>query len=208
MTKAITLYDYPKSSAAYRVRITLNLKGLTYQQVNVDLLKKEQTSDFYLSTNPQGLVPSLAVGDQIITQSMAIIEWLDETYPQQPLLPLDPMKKAQLRSQAYTIACDTHPLNNLRVLNYLVNFVGQNDVEKMAWYHHWIKLAFSTIETYLCATVQVNQANLLDVLLVPQVFNANRFKLDMTPYPTINQRILWCNQQTAFAQAHPDRCTY
>lgn len=205
MTKEIILYDYPRSSAAYRVRIALNLKGIHYQQVHVDLINKDHNSDFYLATNPQGLVPSLTIGDQIITQSMAIIEWLDETYPLQPLLPCDPMKKAQLRAQAYTIACDTHPLNNLRVLNYLIDDMGHNDTGKMVWYHHWIKLAFAAIETYLCATVQINQANLLDVLLVPQAFNANRFNLDMTPYPNINQRVDWCNQQAEFQQAHPDK---
>jgi maleylacetoacetate isomerase len=207
MTQLITLYDYPKSSAAYRVRIALNLKAITYQKFNVNLIQKEHTSDFYIATNPQGLVPSLAVGDQIITQSMAIIEWLEETYPQQPLLPLAPMKKAQLRAQAYTIACDTHPLNNLRVLNYLASDMGQNNVEKMAWYHHWINLSFIAIEAYLSAEEKNNQANLLDVLLVPQAFNANRFKLDMTPFPFINQRVIWCNQQDAFIQAHPDSCT-
>ena len=204
MTKEIILYDYPRSSAAYRVRIALNLKGIRYQQVLVNLLNKEHRSDLYLATNPQGLIPSLTVGDQVITQSMAIIEWLEETYPQPPLLPNDPLKKAQLRAQAYIIACETHPLNNLRVLSYLMDDMAHNDTEKMTWYHHWIKLAFAAIETYLSASTPINQANLLDILLVPQVFNANRFKLDMTPYPSINQRVVWCNQQDAFQQAHPD----
>ena len=205
MTKKIILYDYPRSSAAYRVRIALNLKGIHYQQVLINLLNKDHHSDLYLATNPQGLVPSLTVGDQVITQSMAIIEWLDETYPQHPLLPNDPMIKAQIRAQAYTIACATHPLNKLRVLNYLIDDMAHNDTEKMKWYHHWIKLSFASIETYLCANTHMNQANLLDTLLVPQVFNANRFKLDMTPYPNINQRVIWCNQQHAFQQAHPDK---
>lgn len=205
MTQYITLYDYPRSSASYRVRIALNLKAVQYQQVYVDLLNKDQNSDFYLATNPQGLVPSLTVGDQIITQSMAIIEWLDETYPQPPLLPNDPIKKAQLKAQAYIIACDTHPLNNLKVLNYLMDDMAQSNSQKMAWYHHWIKLAFAAIEIHLGATEQINQVNLLDVLLVPQVFNAHRFKLNMTPYSCINRRVAWCNQHAAFQQAHPDQ---
>ena len=205
MAQDITLYDYPKSSASYRVRIALNLKAVHYQQVYVDLLNKDQNSTFYLATNPQGLVPSLIVGDQIITQSMAIIEWLEETYPQPSLLPSNPIKKAQLRAQAYIIACDTHPLNNLKVLSYLLDDMALGNAEKMAWYHHWIKLAFSAIELHLGATEPINQANLLDVLLVPQVFNAHRFNLNMTPYRHINQRVSWCNQQSAFKQAHPDQ---
>jgi|TARA_B110001469_G_scaffold122165_1_gene132481 maleylacetoacetate isomerase len=205
MIKDLILYDYPKSSASYRVRIALNLKAIDYQQVYVDLINKDQNSTFYLATNPQGLVPSLTVGDQIITQSIAIIEWLEETYPQPSLLPSNPIKKAQLRAQAYIIACDTHPLNNLRVLNYLIDDMALDNSKKMAWYHHWITLAFSAIEVHLDATEQINQANLLDVLLVPQVFNAQRFNLNMSPYSNINQRVSWCNQLPAFQQAHPDQ---
>ena len=205
MIKDLILYDYPKSSASYRVRIALNLKAIDYQQVYVDLINKDQNSTFYLATNPQGLVPSLTVGDQIITQSMAIIEWLEETYPQPSLLPNNAIKKAQLRAQAYIIACDTHPLNNLKVLNYLMHDMALGNSEKIAWYHHWIKLAFSAIELHLGATEQINQANLLDVVLVPQVFNAHRFNFNMTPYSNINQRVSWCNQHTAFQQAHPDQ---
>ena len=204
MSKEIILYDYPRSSAAYRVRIALNLKGIRYKQVLINLLNQEQHSDLYLAKNPQGLVPSLSVDGQVISQSIAIIEWLDETYPQQPLLPKGALEKAQLRAQAYTIACDIHPLNNLRVLRYLVDDMAHNETEKMEWYYHWIKLAFNTIEAYIDTNTQNNQANLLDTLLVPQVFNANRFKLDMTPYPNINQRVIWCKQQSAFQQAHPD----
>tara|TARA_B110000261_G_scaffold163239_1_gene208807 strand:+ start:1499 stop:2125 length:627 start_codon:yes stop_codon:yes gene_type:complete len=204
MSKEIILYDYPLSSAAYRVRIALNLKGIRYKKVLINLLHQEQQSDLYLAKNPQGLIPSLSVDGQVITQSIAIIEWLDETYTQQPLLPQGALEKAHLRAQAYTIACDIHPLNNLRVLRYLVDDMAHNETEKMAWYYHWIKLAFTSIEAYIDANAQNNQANLLDTFLVPQVFNANRFKLDMTPYPSINQRVIWCNQQSAFQQAHPD----
>jgi len=207
MSKSITIYDYPKSSAAYRVRIALNLKGVDYQSVKVDLLAKDQSSDFYLATNPQGLVPSLVVGDQVISQSLAIIEWLEETYPQHPLLPSNPIEKAQLRAQSYAIVADTHPLNNLRVLNYLVAEFGHNNTEKMAWYHHWIKLTFAALETQLSDSSLSNAANLLDTVLVPQVFNAHRFAIDMTYYPTIQQRVDWCNQQPAFHKAHPEQCS-
>ena len=147
----------------------------------INLLNQEQHSDLYLAKNPQGLGPSLSVDGQVITQSIAIIEWMDETYPQRPLLPKDALEKAQFRAQAYIIACDIHPLNNLRGLRYLINDMAHID-----------------------ANTQNNQANLLDTLLVPQVFNAHRFKLDMTPYPNINQRVIWCNQQSAFQQAQPD----
>lgn len=205
MPKKIILYDYPRSSAAYRVRIVLNLKAIQYQQVCVNLLNKDHQSTFYLATKPQGMVPSLTVGDQIITQSMAIIEWLDETYPQQPLLPKDPLQKAQLRAQAYTIACDSQPLNSLRVLNYLLADLAHTDSEKIAWYHHWLELAFTAIETFLQTNKQLHHVNFLDVLLVPQVFNANRFKLNMAPYHHINERVFWCNQLTAFQRAHPDQ---
>ena len=170
----------------------------------INLLNQEQHSDLYLAKNPQGLGPSLSVDGQVITQSIAIIEWMDETYPQRPLLPKDALEKAQLRAQAYIIACDIHPLNNLRGLRYLINDMAHNETEKMQWYYYWIKLAFATIEAHIDANTQNNQANLLDTLLVPQVFNAHRFKLDMTPYPNINQRVIWCNQQSAFQQAQPD----
>jgi maleylacetoacetate isomerase len=206
MPHSITLYDYPKSSAAYRVRIALNIKGINYTKVKVDLLAEEQHSEFYLATNPQGLVPSLVVGDQAITQSLAIIEWLDEAYPNNPLLPSDAIAKAQLRAQAYAIACDTHPLNNLRVLNYLVNDLGHTETDKLAWYQHWIKLTFAALESQMDDSSQQLKPNLLDLVLVPQVFNANRFNMDMTVYPAICQRVTWCNQQAAFQQAHPDHC--
>ena len=205
----IKLYDYVRSTAAYRVRIALNLKQLEYQSIPVSLLDGEQRSAEYLSLNPTGLVPSLEIGEGVITQSLAIIEYLEEQYPEPALLPTDPMKRAKCRALALDIACDIHPLNNLRVLKHLTSTLGHSEQEKLAWYHHWLKQGFAAIESKLaqsdspfcCGT----EPTMADVCLVPQLFNARRFELDLMPYPRMVEVEQNCLALAAFANASPDK---
>lgn len=205
----IKLYDYVRSTAAYRVRIALNLKQLAYQSIPVSLLDGEQRSAEYLSLNPTGLVPSLEIGEGVITQSLAIIEYLEEQYPEPALLPTDPMQRAECRALALDIACDIHPLNNLRVLKHLTSTLGHSEQEKLAWYHHWLKQGFAAIESKLaqsdfpfcCGT----EPTMADVCLVPQLFNARRFELDLTPYPRMVEVEQNCLALAAFANASPDK---
>ncbi|ODQ01238.1 maleylacetoacetate isomerase [Salinivibrio sp. SS2] len=203
------LYDYSKSTAAYRVRIALGLKGLSYQRETVSLLDKHQHSDAYRSLNPAGLVPTLVDGDVTLSQSLAIIEYLDERYPQVKLLPSDPVQKAQCRSLALDIACDVHPLNNLRVLQYLTGPFGHSDDDKITWYHHWLKQGFDGLEAKLqkldSPFIGGEAPNLADICLVPQLFNARRFAFDLTAYPTLTRIEAQCQTLDAFIQAHPDK---
>lgn len=205
----IKLYDYVRSTAAYRVRIALNLKQLAYQSIPVSLLDGEQRSAEYLSLNPTGLVPSLEIGEGVITQSLAIIEYLEEQYPEPALLPTAPMQRAECRALALDIACDIHPLNNLRALKHLTSTLGHSEQEKLAWYHHWLKQGFAAIESKLaqsdfpfcCGT----EPTMADVCLVPQFFNARRFELDLTPYPRMVEVEQNCLALAAFANASPDK---
>lgn len=203
----LKLYSYYRSSAAYRVRIALNLKGIAYQLAAVNLLGAEHRGDAYLALNPQGLVPALDLGDgRVITQSPAILEWLDSSYPEPPLLPDDPYRRARVRSLCSTIACDIHPLNNLRVLDYLESTLNVDKEERTVWYHHWIDTGFSSLElqvgdTDFCAG---DQPGMADIYLVPQIFNALRFRVDMAPYPHLYNIYLRCQHLEAFARAHPD----
>ncbi|WP_025738535.1 maleylacetoacetate isomerase [Salinivibrio socompensis] len=203
------LYDYSKSTAAYRVRIALSLKGLTYQREAVSLLDKHQHSDAYRSLNPAGLVPTLVDGDVTLSQSLAIIEYLDERYPGVTLLPNDPVQKAQCRSLALDIACDMHPLNNLRVLQYLTGPFGHSDEDKVTWYHHWLKQGFDGLEAKLQGLdspfIGGEAPNLADICLVPQLFNARRFAFDLAAYPTLTRIEAQCQTLDAFIQAHPDK---
>lgn len=203
------LYDYSKSTAAYRVRIALGLKGLSYQRETVSLLDKHQYSDAYRSLNPAGLVPTLVDGDVTLSQSLAIIEYLDERYPQVKLLPGDPVQKAQCRSLALDIACDVHPLNNLRVLQYLTGPFGHSDDDKITWYHHWLKQGFDGLEAKLqgldSSFIGGEAPNLADICLVAQLFNARRFAFDLTAYPTLTRIESQCQTLDAFIQAHPDK---
>lgn len=202
------LFSYFRSSAAYRVRIALNLKAVDYKLEPVNLVQRAQRSDDYLAVNPQGLVPSLKLDDgRIITQSVAILEWLEATHPEPALLPADPYAAAQVRATVNAIACDIHPVNNLRVLKYLTGALRVSDEDKTAWYHHWIALGFSAIEQQITAAPYCygDQITLADICLVPQVFNANRFKVDLGPYPKIVSVAEACNRLDAFAKAHPDR---
>ena len=207
----LTLYDYYRSSACYRVRIALNLKNLSYDVVPVHLLNNggEQFSATYLALNPQALVPSLMVDENVLTQSLAIIEYLDETHPAPALLPDNPLLKAKVRAFAMTIAADIHPLNNLRVVQYLTEHFKMDETQKLAWFHHWMRKGFSALEQQLVK----NKSNgdfcfgatptLADICLVPQLYNARRFQCDVSDFPTLCRIDQHCQQLTAFKNAQP-----
>lgn len=200
------LYSYFRSSAAYRVRIAMNLKGIDYEMTPVNLLTGEQKSDDYKQLNPEGLVPALETERGLLTQSMAILECLEEMYPEPSILPEDVWQRAQARSLAYVVSCDIHPVNNLRVLKYLQNDLERSDEEKISWYKHWITIGFTALEQKLgdhkyCCT---DQPSIADICLVPQVFNALRFKVDMNAYPKIYRTYEHCNQLKAFQDAAPE----
>jgi maleylpyruvate isomerase len=201
------LYDYWRSSAAYRVRITLNLKGLEAEQVPVDLRAGGQRADDYLAVNPLGLVPFFVDGDLKTGQSLAIIDYLEETHPEPPVLPKDAIARAQVRAIAQTIACDIHPLNNLRVLQYLERDLGADQMKRMIWYHRWLADGFKAVE----ASVRElpgdfcygDEPTLADICLVPQVYNAKRYEVDLGPFPTIRLINDRCHEIEAFAKAAP-----
>ena len=200
------LHGYFRSSAAYRVRIALNLKGIDCEQVPVNLLKGEQRSEPYLAKNPQGLVPLLETERGALAQSLAILEWLEQQYPQTPLLPADPWQAAQVRSLVYAVACDIHPLNNLRVLKYLADELQLGEGEKRAWYHHWLGQGFAGIEPRLAAAPYCcgEQVTLADVVLIPQLYNAKRFDCDLSAFPNIEAVDRACHQLPAFVDARPE----
>jgi maleylacetoacetate isomerase len=205
------LYDYYRSTACYRVRIALHVKNIPFDIETIHLVNQggEQHSDYYKAINPQGLVPSLEVADGTISQSLAIIAYLEETYPTPALLPSKAIERAQVRSLALLVACDMHPLNNLRVLNQLKSQFKASEEDTMEWYHHWLKRGFDSIEAYL--SKQNNKANfcfgnsisLADVCLIPQVFNANRFHFAMDNYPKIQAINAHCLSLEAFQKALP-----
>jgi len=201
------LFTYYRSSAAYRVRIALNYKGIEYTASAVNLLKSEHRGEDYLRISPQGLVPALRIGDRrVITQSGAILEWLEENFPTPALLPQDSYERGLVRSWANIIACDIHPIDNLRVLNYLTNEFGINDEQKQSWYRHWIKLGFDALEPQILASPYCfgEQVSMADVHLIPQVYNALRFNLDMNIYPKIYSVYKNCNQLNVFSHAAPE----
>ena len=203
------LFDYCRSSAAYRVRIALNVKQLAYEQVPVNLVNGAQRSAEHLARNPQGLVPALQDGDLTLSQSLAICEYLDEAYPESiQLLPSGAADKARVRAMAQLIACDIHPVNNLRMLKYLVSELGASEEQKLTWYRHWIYQGFDALETileqYSGKYCFGDRLSLADVFLVPQVFNANRFGCNLDRYPNIvriNESLL---HSGAIQAAHPD----
>lgn len=209
------LYGYWRSSAAYRVRIALNLKGISAEQLSVHLVRDggEQHKAAYIALNPLELVPTLVVDDELdvdaLSQSLAIIEYLDEIHPQSPLLPASALERAHVRAMALTVACEIHPLNNLRVLQYLTQTLGADDTAKNTWYHHWVASGFMALETLLTRHSGRycfgNAVTLADLCLVPQVYNAQRFNVDLTPYPNIMRVWAECNQLEAFANAAPER---
>jgi len=203
----LKLYSYFRSSAAYRVRIALNHKGIDYQQIPVNLVMDEHNTPDYLSINPQGLVPAIKLADDtIITQSTAILEWLEEQYPEPNLYPHDPIIRAKVRSLCNIIACDIHPLNNLRVLKYLVEEFNINEEKKSNWYLNWIAKGFSSLEKALSPEPFAlgHKVSMVDVYLIPQVFNALRFKQDMNDYPNITRIYRACNELEAFKRAAPE----
>ena len=203
------LYDYFRSSAAYRVRIALNLKGVDYDQRQVDLRAGDQRSDDYLALNPQGLVPMLVIDGHRLTQSLAIINYLDVRYPNQPLIPASAAERAHVVAMAMTIACDIHPLNNLRVLNYLKSELGHSQDEVDAWYAHWIIEGLGPLE----AMAKPRAGDFLfgngptgaDICLVPQLYNARRFNVPLDDYPTLLRAEANAAKMQAFAGAHPDK---
>jgi len=205
------LYSYFRSSAAYRVRIALNLKGLSYEYLGVHLLKDggQQLSESYRALNPTALVPTLVDGDAIIGQSLAIVEYLDETHPQPALLPADPAGRARVRAIAQTIACDTHPLNNLRVLKYLKHELHVDEDAKNAWYRHWVGLGLGAVEAMLAGSPATGRfchgdaPGLADLCLVPQVANARRFDCDLSAVPTVLRIDAACRELQAFDLAAP-----
>jgi maleylpyruvate isomerase len=204
------LYDYYRSSAAYRVRIALNLKGLEAERRYVHLRRGEQRAPGYLEVNPHGLIPTLVVGDGRLTQSLAIIEYLDETHPEPPFLPPRPEDRAFVRGIALAIACDIHPIDNTRVLAYLEKNLGIDQAGRDEWYRHWIREGFKGIETLLSQREAStfcfgDTPTLADICLVPQVANANRLKVDLAPYPRIRAIEAACQELAAFRKARPDQ---
>jgi maleylacetoacetate isomerase len=207
------LYDYFRSSAAYRVRIALNLKGIAPEErAFVHLRMGNQRAQDYLARNPQGLVPVLELDDgRVLTQSLAIVEYLDEIKPEPPLLPAKPEARARVRAIALSIACEIHPLDNLRVLNYLTGTLGATDDQKNGWYRYWIDVGFEALEQQLARDRATGTychgetPTIADVFLVPQMANARRFKIDLAPYPTLVRIEGACNQLAAFAHAAPAR---
>jgi len=208
MSQAV-LYDYYRSSAAYRVRIALNLKGIDYESRPVNLLHSEQRGADYRALNPQGFVPMLEIDGHRLTQSLSIMVYLDQVYPEHPLMPRDPVDGAHVRAMALTIACDIHPLNNLRVLKYLSNELGLPQEERDAWYIHWIREGLPALETLAKPGAGRflfgDEPTIADVCLVPQLFNARRFNVPLDDYPTLLRAEENACALDAFAAAHPDR---
>lgn len=186
MSEAV-LHDFWRSSAAYRVRIVLNLKGVAYRAIPIDLGKGEHERDDYHSLNPQGLVPTLQIDGHVLTQSLAIIDYLDATHPEPPMVSSDPLRRSRTLAQALTIAADIHPVNNLRILNALRADFGASEEQVGLWVQRWIADGFAALEETAPATGLFGGAtpDLADVCLVPQMYNARRFELDLTPYPKL-----------------------
>ncbi len=203
------LYSYFRSSAAFRIRIALQLKGLEYDYIAVNLLKSEQKSASYLAKNPQGLLPALELDSgQTLSQSVALLEWLEECHPQPPLLPLDALQRARVRSVVNSITCDVHPLCNMAVTTYLKARYEANQQDIMHWYHTWMQRGFNAIEKVLaenntrCAFG--NEPSMADICIVPQVYNARRFNIDLAPFPHLVRVADYCRSLPAFSTASPE----
>jgi maleylacetoacetate isomerase len=205
---AIVLYDYYRSSAAYRVRIALNLKGVKYETRPVNLLEGEQRSEDYRELNPLGLVPMLEIDGHRLVQSLAIVNYLDLRFPNVPLIPASAEARAHVVSMCLTVACDIHPLNNLRVLRYLKNELGQPQEEVDRWYAHWIREGLPALEAMAAPKAGKflfgDGPSAADVCLVPQLYNARRFNVPIDDFPTLLRAEENANKIKAFAAAHPD----
>ena len=205
------LYNYFRSSASYRVRIALALKGLDYTYMSVHLTKNEQFKESYAAVSASRLVPLLQDGELRLTQSLAIVEYLDETHPKPPLLPKDAPGRARVRALAYDVACEIHPLNNLRVLRYLVNDLKLSEDDKNRWYRHWVETGLETVERQLADPrsgrfCHGDTPSLADITLVPQIFNAQRLNCRLEHVPTVMRVFEACMQLDAFEQTRPEKC--
>lgn len=204
------LFNYFRSSASYRVRIALALKGLHYDYRAVQLTKNEQMGESYAAVSASRLVPLLRDGEQVLTQSLAIIEYLDETHPQPPLLPADPPGRARVRALALDIACEIHPLNNLRVLRYLVHELKVSEDDKNRWYRHWVETGLEAVERELAAAPATychgERPTLADCALVPQIFNARRFDCRTDQLPHVMRVFDACMRLDAFERTRPEAC--
>lgn len=207
----LRLYDYWRSGAAHRVRIGLNLKGLAYEQIVVDLRQGEQHDPAYLTVNPQGRVPTLSVDGAKLSQSLAILEWLEERFPAEPLLPGAAEDRAMIRSMAALVACDIHPLNNLAVLQRLCTAFQADEADISAWISHWITVGFSALEPLIEAHGHGfafgSAPTLADCCLIPQIYSAERFAVDLSAFPRICAVGMRAGEHPAFIAAHPSRNT-
>jgi maleylacetoacetate isomerase len=203
------LFDYFRSSASYRVRIALNLKGVEHDRVTVDLAAGGQKTPGYRAISAQGLVPALDIDGHRLVQSLAIVDYLEATRPEPPLLPSDPAEAAHVRALALVVACDLHPLNNLRVLKYLSGPLGQPQEARDSWYGHWVTEGLAALEAMAAPSAGLflfgDSPTLADICLVPQLFNARRFEVKLDDYPTLLRADAEANRLEAFAAAHPDR---
>jgi maleylpyruvate isomerase len=202
-------FGYFRSSAAFRLRIAMNLKGLDYEFTLVNLQAGDQDGEEFKEVNPQGRVPALIVGTETLIQSLAIMEYLEETYPDPPLLPSDSLGKAKVRAICGVIACDIHPLNNLAVLNYLRDKIDLSEADREKWYRHWVKEGFDALETMLSRSKEKgkfcfgDRPTLADVCLVPQIVNAQRFNCPLDCYPILSEIFEACMDIKEFSDAHP-----
>jgi maleylacetoacetate isomerase len=208
MTRPI-LHDYFRSSAAYRVRIALALKGVDYEHRTVNLAKGDQKSAAFHALNPQGLIPALEIDGHVLTQSLAICDYLDATHKAVPFVPSDPADRAYVLAMALTVACDIHPLNNLRVLKYLTGELGLADDAKDQWYRHWVVEGLTALEAMAApragAFLYGDAPTLADICLIPQLYNARRFAVPIIDFPTLRRIDETASAHAAFAAAHPDR---
>ena len=209
---ALKLYNYFRSSASYRVRIALALKGLSYEYVPVHLVKNEQLKPPFADLSPAKLVPLLKDGEQLISQSLAIIEYLEETHPTPALLPATPLARARVRALALDVACEIHPLDNLRVLRFLVHEMKLSDEDKNRWYRHWVETGLDTVEKQLAGSTDTGRfchgdtPTIADVVLVPQVFNAQRMDCRLDHVPTVMRIHNECMKHEAFISTQPSAC--